>query len=94
MPEEKTEFAQRHPAHAITVVVNRKEVKFESRRVTGSEIKSTAITQGVPIQQDFNLFVRQHDGKLRQIGDSEEIELHEQDEFRAVSPDDTSEGVA
>lgn len=76
---------------SITVTVNDRSVEFSMRKVTGAAIKSTAISQGVTIQQDFALFEVKGPGKLQPVGDEDEIELHAKQEFRAVAPDDSSQ---
>ncbi len=76
----------------VKVVVNRHEVVFHVHKANGAEIKSTAITQMVPIQQDFNLFeVREHQ-PLKPIQDDEVVGLHDGLKFRATAPDDNSYG--
>jgi hypothetical protein len=77
------------PARSVTVTVNNREVTFRSNKATGLEIKTTAIHQGVPIQSDFALF-EEKSGKLKPIGDSETVTLHDNQRFRAVTPDDNS----
>lgn len=74
----------------VTVTVNRHAVTFHERKTTGLLIKKTAISQGVPIQLDFNLFEVKGPGKLKQIVDHETVELHKGEVFRAVTPDDNS----
>jgi hypothetical protein len=76
--------------HTVTVSVNEKDVVFRERKVTGAEIKATAISQGVAIQPDFSLFIVRSQGKLDQVGDRDEVTLHEGEKFRAVAPDDNS----
>jgi Multiubiquitin len=71
-------------------MVNRHTVVFHAHKASGAEIKSTAIAQGVQIQQDFNLFEKRAGHPLKPIGDAEVVELHEGEEFRAVAPDDNS----
>ena len=91
--EQRSQIAEQSEAagtHPITVLVNEREVRFEQRRVTGLEIKQTAINQHVPIQLDFVLFEVNHGGHLRQIGDTETITLNPGHVFRAVTPDDNS----
>src|SRR5687767_13299161 len=46
-----------HKPVTVTVTVNRHPVTFTERHATGAEIKATAIAQGVPIRQDFTLFL-------------------------------------
>ena len=88
-------FRRRHHGHhgdhrlPVTVKVNKNPVVFQVHRASGAVIKSTAITQGVDIKQDFNLFEKTHHG-LRQIGDDTEVDLHECEAFRATAPDDNS----
>jgi hypothetical protein len=91
MEEQRLHTEEHHPHHhVIAVIVNNREVAFHARDVTGAEIKETAISQGVPIKQDFNLFHVKHEGGLKPIGDAERVQLHEHEKFRAVSPDDCS----
>lgn len=78
------------PGKRVAVTVNGHAVLFEDHKVTGAEIKSTAIQQGVPIQADFALFEVKGPGKLKQVGDSDTITIHEGQTFRAVAPDDNS----
>jgi len=75
----------------VTVTVNNRPVTFAHHEATGASIKEAAIRQGVPIQQDFNLFEVKHDGSLKPIGDDEIVHLHNKLVFRATAPDDTSE---
>ena len=84
LAEERVEAAK------VVVTVNRREVTFAVRRVTGAQIKETAIREGVPIQVDFALFRVQHDNHLKPVPDGETLELHEHEQFRAVAPDDNS----
>jgi hypothetical protein len=72
------------------VTVNNHEVVFQERHVTGAEIKSTAISQGVAIQQDFVLYEVKGHGRLELIEDGDRVTLHPNQEFRALTPDDTS----
>ena len=74
----------------IAVTVNFKPVLFEQRKVTGIEIKDTAISQGVNILQDFVLFEVKGQGHLKPVADNEQVVLNPNDEFRAVAPDDNS----
>jgi len=90
-PQESTRTGegQQH-APALTVTINNQPVVFLERKATGSEIKATAIAQGVQIQSDFVLFEVKDDGVLKQIGDAETVQLHPNQRFRAVGPDDNS----
>lgn len=81
------------PVPPVTVQVNGRPVVFQKHRVTGAEIKATAIAQGVTIQPDFLLFEVKQGGELKQIGDSEVVSLHEHEVFRAVAPDDNSQAL-
>lgn len=76
----------------FVVKVNNKPVRFAKRRVTGLEIKETAIKQGVAIETGFVLYhVKPEGGLGKAIGDSEIVTLKACDEFRCVAPDDNSE---
>jgi hypothetical protein len=88
---QKMETAEDIKHRVITVSVNNREVTFSEHQATGTAIKETAIRQGVPIKQDFNLFEVKHDGSLRPIADNETVRLHDKLAFRATAPDDTSE---
>lgn len=75
----------------IQIEVNRRHVVFREREATGAEIKATAITQGVAIQQNFALFeVRGASSQLAPVRDDETVKLHKGQRFRAVAPDDNS----
>jgi len=78
--------------HPVTIKVNGHSVTFQARKATGLEIKQTAMAQHVPIQEDFALFRVNPGGHLKQIPDAEIVELHEGEAFRAVTPDDNSQG--
>lgn len=74
----------------IIVLVNERPVTFEERRTTGLEIKQTAIRQGVPIQVDFVLYEANPGGHLKQVGDTETVNLKPNHNLRATAPDDNS----
>lgn len=75
----------------FTVKVNNKPVKFGSRRVTGREIKETAIAQSVALCADCVLYrVKLGGGFGPAIRDDEKVLLREGDEFRCITPDDQS----
>jgi hypothetical protein len=75
----------------ITVKVNNQPVTFHKRRVTGLEIKETAIAQGVAISKDGVLYAMKLNGELGPvIRDSEKVTLRPCEEFRCVTPDDNS----
>jgi hypothetical protein len=74
----------------VTVTVNGRPVTFTDHKVTGLEIKTTAIRQGVSIQTDFALFEVKGGGHLKQVGDQETVTLNKNQAFRAVAPDDNS----
>ncbi len=84
------EASREKDAKTVTVKVNNKPVTFHDHKATGLEIKRTAIQQGVPIQEDFNLFRVKGSGKLDPIADDETVTLHKDEEFRATAPDDNS----
>lgn len=78
------------PPVSITVMVNERPVTFADRKSTGLGIKQAAIQQGLPIQEDFVLFEVRGNAPLKQIGNSEQVNLRENQVFRAVAPDDNS----
>lgn len=76
---------------SVTIKLNGHKVKLPEHKVNGLEIKRAGIAQGVPnIQEDFVLFKVNPGGKLKPIGDTEEISIHDNEEFRAIAPDDNS----
>jgi len=74
----------------ITIKVNNQPIGFQQKDVTGLQIKEAAISNGVAIEKDFQLFEKHGDGKLTLIGDNEAVKIHENEEFRATAPDDNS----
>ncbi len=75
----------------LKVFVNTKEVFFGKRRVTGLEVKQTAIEQKVNIQTTFVLYRLKTDGSLGPaIRDDEKITLRDCEAFSCVAPDDNS----
>ena len=81
---------QKVKPHPVTVQVNGHPVAFPDRKATGLEIKQAAIAQGVAIQLDFHLYWVNPGEHLKLIPDSETVELNENKEFRAVTPDENS----
>jgi len=77
-------------SHEIQVTVNGRAVLLSEKKLTGIEIKQAAIAQGVSIQPDFVLYEVKPGGKLKPIGDQEEVTLHDGVILRAVAPDDNS----
>jgi hypothetical protein len=73
----------------ITVKVNKTDVKFTKRRVTGAVIKQTAAQQGATIPAGGILYKVTPKG-LEKIADDAVVCLKECDEFRCVTPDDNS----
>jgi hypothetical protein len=88
LKEELREVEEHH--HPLVVKVNRQPVEFKTRRTTGLGVKQTAIAQGVKIELDFSLFKRSG-GHSEPIADDQRLHLHEDEEFRAVAPDDQSQ---
>jgi hypothetical protein len=74
----------------VDIVVNNKPVVLTRHRVTGHEIKEAAIGQGVDIEFDFQLFEELPDGHERQIGNDDEVTVHDGSVFTAIAPDDNS----
>jgi hypothetical protein len=80
-----------HNTHThVTIIINATEVTFHQDDATGAHIKQTAISQGMQIEPDFPLFLIRHGQPLRQIADTETVELHDREAFRAVPDDDNS----
>ena len=73
----------------VTILVNEKPVKLPGDETTGKKIKQAAIDQGVAIKIEFNLF-KVEGNKQHPVADAQEIEVHENERFRAVAPDDNS----
>lgn len=86
----QNEAAVSQEKKTIVVKVNNRDVTFTEHKITGAVIKSTAIAQGVPIQQDFQLFEVKHGEPLKPIRDDQPVNLHEHQQFRATAPDDNS----
>jgi len=85
--------AEHKPPHhvTVTITVNTKPVKLTKHRVTGLEIKKSAIAQGVAIQLDFLLTQEAHDGHpARTIADDKTITVTEHSKFTANDVDDDS----
>ncbi|MBI5818283.1 MAG: hypothetical protein HZA88_04785 [Verrucomicrobia bacterium] len=75
----------------LTVKVNNQPVHFTTRRVTGLNIKQTAIEQGVKIDIGCVLYRLKPDGSLGPaIRDDEPVVLKHGDAFNCVAPDDNS----
>jgi Multiubiquitin len=76
--------------HVVDIIVNKKSVEMDTKRATGLQIKQAAIAQGVQIEPDFQLFRLLGGGQRKLIGDTDEIELHQGEEFAATAGDDNS----
>jgi hypothetical protein len=74
----------------VRITVNGQFVVLPVHEVTGLEIKTLAIAQGVPIQPDFVLSEVRPDGKHRPIGDDKKIHVKDGEEFWAIPGDDNS----
>ena len=77
----------RTEGRVITVKVNSKPVQFTKRRVSGAEIKQTAVQQGAAIPPNCVLYAVLADG-LKPIADHDVVTLKECEEFRCVTTDD------
>lgn len=75
---------------SVTVIPNERPVTFSEHKVTGLEIKRSAIQQGVAIQEDFVLFEVKDNSSLKQIRDCKTVNIHKGQLFRATAPDDNS----
>jgi hypothetical protein len=88
MTETATDLAVVHH-RTVEITVNKKKVRMEGMRATGLQIKEAAIAQGVQIEPDFQLALI-HGHERRIIGDTDEVELHEDQKFVATASDDNS----
>lgn len=73
---------------AVQIHVNEQPVLMPDHRATGLQIKETAVSQGVRIQVDFVLSQEQGSGKVKIVGDSDEVALTKNSRFDAVPNDD------
>ena len=78
------------PTRPVFITVNRKEVKVDGPKVSGLEIKEAAIEQGVAIELDFKLAEETSDGKHKNIGDRDIVEVTNKSVFFATAGDDNS----
>jgi len=62
----------------ITIFVNQKPITFETKVVTGSQIKSKA-----SVPSDSTLFELRGENRIP-VGDNEEIKIHENEKFLDV----------
>lgn len=76
--------------HTVEISVNGHPVQIEGPRVTGLQIKETAIAQGVPIQVDFILSEELPNHQTKIIGDSDIVTVHPHSKFLAIANDDNS----
>ncbi len=91
MSQTESNAADDHrPVDTITVKVNDDPVTLTDKHQTGASIKASAIAQGVPIQQDFDLSEVLPNGKQKPIGDDKKVEAKDGDEFWAIPGDDNS----
>jgi hypothetical protein len=74
----------------VVVHVNEKPVKLSDDRVSGREIKQSAIDQGVEIELDFILVEELKHGETRVIGDDDVIKVNDRSRFNANADDDNS----
>ncbi|MFF1253791.1 multiubiquitin domain-containing protein [Pseudarthrobacter sp. NPDC058329] len=72
------------------ITVNRQEVHILGPRVTGAQIKATAIEQGVSIDPGFQLSLQEATGKWSIVGDADTVTVTKNSVFRAVADDDNS----
>jgi hypothetical protein len=74
----------------VRIAVNEQFVTVDRHQVTGEEIKAAAISQGVPIQLDFDLSEVLPNGEQKAIGNDKTVAVKEGDEFWAIPGDDNS----
>jgi len=73
----------------VRVSVNSQPVDLPERHLTGLDIKQAAIAQSVAIELGFQLSLKRGDS-YEVIGDADTVEIHRDEEFLAVAPDDNS----
>lgn len=89
MTEEAPTAAATKP-RVVEIIVNKKPVEMDTNRASGLQIKQAAITQGVQIEAEFQLFRLLGGDRRKLIGDTDEIELHKGEKFAATAGDDNS----
>jgi hypothetical protein len=76
--------------HSVTILINRQPVTVEGPRLTGLQIKQTAIDQGVAIGLDFVLSKLNPNGRPQIVGNDDVITVNKNSEFTATDDDDDS----
>ncbi len=84
------QHVQEHKLKPVTVHVNERPVTMARHRASGLEIKSTAIVQGVSIEEDFILVEELAHGRTKIIGDNDIVGLHSDSRFLANDGDDNA----
>lgn len=74
----------------VEISVNEQPVRLRGSVATGTQIKATAIAQGVLIQQNFVLQEELPNGTSRIVGDADKVHLRPHLRFTAIAPDDNS----
>lgn len=74
----------------VVVTVNDQDVTIAEHRPTAAEIKTAAITAGVPIQPDFVLSRVLPNGKQKIMADDKAVAIKDGDAFWAIPGDDNS----
>jgi hypothetical protein len=87
---ETTAAEDQRPGGTLTIQVNDHPVVLTDKHQTGASIKAIAISQGVPIQPDFDLSEVLPNGKHKPISDDKKVVVKEGDEFWAIPGDDNS----
>jgi hypothetical protein len=87
---DSTISGQPEGSREVRFTVNEQFVTVDRHQVTGEEIKAAAISQGVPIQLDFDLSEVLPNGKHKAIGNDKTVAVKEGDEFWAIPGDDNS----
>jgi hypothetical protein len=82
--------AQEAQSHPVEITVNRRHVVIDGPRVTGLQIKQTAIDHGVSIELDFQLTEVHNDRTRKIVGDGDVVTVHRGSTFVAAAGDDNS----
>ena len=76
--------------HTVEILVNEQPVLINQKEVTGLEIKTAAIAQGVLIELNFSLQEELPNGTSNTIGNNDIVHIREHLKFTALTPDDNS----
>jgi hypothetical protein len=73
----------------VSVVFNNQTIEIPKGEHTGAQIKAFAIAAGIAIQPNFPLAVK-HGNRFENVGDTDVVKVHANQEFTSVAGDDNS----